>query len=348
MTNEEAAAQNHAAMGQGQSNQFGLGFQLKDPTPTPKPDASFEIIGNPAELFGALAKARGDFRTVAKNRHVKVDLKGGGGYEFDYATLDEVQDATCPALSANGLSIIQPLCDLPGGGKEIRTLLCHASGAYIQCRTRLPAYERVQELGSAITYMRRYHWQCLTGVTAEEDDDGNQADGNRAQTQARDRSRPAPPPKTQGQSGNGSAAQPSKPTGKAPSKPQDAPVKAETPASDPKPPAPAAPPPSDAPAPTELLATADKVADMKALFVSLQFKGTPAKECIHLLTGKDAGTVTNPDVEVVCSVLKAGLAAKWDVERLMSLIREQAALGVPEGEVVIAAIAEETAALGGG
>src|SRR5262249_42604412 len=35
----------------------------------------------------------------------------------------------------------------------------------------------VQSIGSAMTYTRRYSWQAIIGVTAEEDDDGNKAAG---------------------------------------------------------------------------------------------------------------------------------------------------------------------------
>jgi hypothetical protein len=46
---------------------------------------------------------------------------------------------------------------------------------------RLPAADdrgfTAHSIGKAITYARRYSWQSLTGATAEEDDDGNNASG---------------------------------------------------------------------------------------------------------------------------------------------------------------------------
>ncbi len=307
-------------------------------SPAQAEGATFQIIGEPGPLFGALAAAQGAFAPITKNRTVTVRPNGKPAYTFDYATLDQVLAACTPALSANGLALLQPFYHGPNG-LELRTILAHSSGARLEAVTELPKVDSVQGAGSALTYLKRYQVQAILGVSSEEDDDGNAADGNKIEAR-QDRSRPAPPP----QPAAGRATTPRKP----PTPPQDAPKAPEAPKAQPAPESPPAAKSEPPPPPTELLATADKVADMKSLFVSLQFKGTPAKECIHLLTGKDAGTVTNPDVEVVCSVLRQALSSKWDVERLMNLIREQSALGVPEAEAVIAAIAEETAALGGG
>lgn len=307
-------------------------------SPAQADGATFQIIGDPGPLFGALALAQGAFQPIHKNRTVTVRPNNKPAYTFDYATLDQVLAACTPALSANGLALLQPFYHGPNG-LELRTILAHSSGARLEAVTELPKVDSVQGAGSALTYLKRYQVQAILGVSSEEDDDGNATDGNKIEAR-QDRSRPAAPP----QPAPARATTPRKP----PTPPQDAPKPPEAPKVQPAPETPPVAKSEPPPAPTELLATADKLADMKALFVALQFKGTPAKECVGLLTGKDAGTITNPDVDAVSSVLQKALDSKWNADQLMSLVREQAALGVPEVGAVIGAIEAEAAALGGG
>lgn len=290
-------------------------------------DATFRIVGDAGALFGALALAQAAFQPISKNRTVTVRPRDKPAYTFDYATLDQVLAATVPALSANGLALLQPFYHGPNG-LEIRTILAHSSGARLEAVTELPKTDNIQGAGSALTYLKRYQAQAILGVSSEEDDDGNAADGNTIQnSQPRDRSKPAAPPKA-----------PPKPPGKPPTLPQDAPPVANRYQPQSAPQAKSEPPP----APTELLATADKLAEMKSLLVALQFKGTPAKELIGLVTGKDHSMVNNADVDQVISVLQKAFDSKWDADRLMLLVRE-----TPDPATAIRTIEEETEAMGG-
>ncbi len=287
-------------------------------------DSTFRIIGDAGPLFGALALAQGAFQPITKNRTVTVRPRDKPAYTFDYATLDQVLAACVPALSANGLALLQPFYHGPNG-LEIRTILAHSSGARLESVTELPKTENIQGAGSALTYLKRYQVQAILGVSSEEDDDGNAADGNQVQAMTpRDRSKPAAPPQA-----------------KAPGKPKEA--ASPPPAPTRQAPAQSAPQPKSEPppAPTELLATADKLAEMKSLLVALQFKGTPAKELIGLVTGKNHAVVNNADVDQVISVLQKAFDSKWDADRLMLLIRETS-----DPATAIAAIEEETAAMG--
>lgn len=292
-------------------------------------DATFRIVGDAGALFGALALAQGAFQPITKNRTVTVK-SDKGNYTFDYATLDQVLAATIPALSANGLALLQPFYHGPNG-LELRTILAHSSGARLEAVTELPKAGNIQGAGSALTYLKRYQVQAILGVSSEEDDDGNAADGNTIQnSQPRDRSKPAPPPK----------AAP-KPPGKPATTPQDAPPVQERPRAPAQPQSAPQPKSEPPPAPTELLATADKLAEMKSLLVALQFKGTPAKELIGLVTGKDHAVINNSDVDQVISVLQKAFDSKWDADRLMLLVRE-----TPDPATAIRTIEEETAAMG--
>lgn len=140
-------------------------------------------------LVAALAAARADFRPVTKNRTVSVK-SDRGSYKFAYATADELAAATDSALSAHGLALIQSL-DGDGDSFRVSTMLAHASGEWLRFDSPpMPRPVKQQELGSAITYQRRYGKLLVLDLCAEDDDDGNAADGNAAEV-TRDRE-PAP------------------------------------------------------------------------------------------------------------------------------------------------------------
>lgn len=128
-------------------------------------------------LAAALAKAQAEFKPIERTKVVTVKTDKGA-YTFAYAPLDVVLAATLPALNANGLT----LTSLVLGGKphRVRTLMLHTSGQFLAIELELPAEAsaRPQSLGSALTYYRRYSITCLLCVAAEEDDDGNEAQGN--------------------------------------------------------------------------------------------------------------------------------------------------------------------------
>jgi ERF superfamily len=129
-----------------------------------------------AALAAALSKAQGAFKPIVRSREVSVRMKaekGGGTYTFKYAPLDEVIEATRPALAANGLAVVQLLV-----GDKLSTTLLHASGQWIA--STIPLGERagtLQDLGSKLTYLRRYALAGILGVAPEDDDDGRGGNG---------------------------------------------------------------------------------------------------------------------------------------------------------------------------
>lgn len=130
------------------------------------------------ELAKALAKAQLNFKPVIKASENPAFVRGGKASK--YADLHSLISATMPALAAEGIVIIQS----PNvRGKElvmISTML-HSSGEWYRNELTLPAADdrgfTAHSVGKAITYARRYSWQCLTGATAEDDDDGNDMSG---------------------------------------------------------------------------------------------------------------------------------------------------------------------------
>lgn len=124
-------------------------------------------------LFSSLAKAQTTFGAVVRDKKVTIRKKDGTSYSFQYAPLESILAAVQPALAANGLAVVQMLDD-----DHLVTSLVHSSGAYLTGRAKLPPTGDIKELGSAVTYLRRYAIQAMLGIAAEDDDDGSRATGD--------------------------------------------------------------------------------------------------------------------------------------------------------------------------
>ncbi len=120
-----------------------------------------------AELAAALAKAQAAMGPAIINR------VGGPPAKNRYADLSSVFNAIKP-LHDNGLAITQST-QFRDGAFLLRTTLRHVSGQWVAADYPLPLNAKPQEIGSALTYARRYSISALTGVVADEDDDGAEA-----------------------------------------------------------------------------------------------------------------------------------------------------------------------------
>lgn len=127
------------------------------------------------KLAEALAAAQAKFPAISKERTARVESRKGEGssYSYHYADLSDVLAAVRPHLAEHGLAILQPMAW--SGSPWLVTRLIHSSGQWIESVYRLTEYERPQDMGSAITYARRYAITALLGIAAEEDDDGARA-----------------------------------------------------------------------------------------------------------------------------------------------------------------------------
>ena len=127
-----------------------------------------------SELAAALAAAQGMMDNAVMNR-VNPHFKS------KYADLAAIFDAARKPLSANGLAIVQTI-----GDGVLHTRLLHTSGQWIASEHPLPMSGRPQEIGSALTYARRYSLSALIGIAADEDDDANAAEKVRAGDNGKD------------------------------------------------------------------------------------------------------------------------------------------------------------------
>lgn len=158
---------------------------------------------NVGGLVAALAVARVAFPTIQKGRTAKVKMKSGGEYSYSYADLSDILDAVSTPLNEASLVVAQTM-EMRGESWFLVTKLMHVSGEALESVYPIPhpAENSPQEIGSAITYARRYALTAILGIAAEEDDDG--AGGAGVKT-------PRPKPRAQAQSTPPAATRPSEP-----------------------------------------------------------------------------------------------------------------------------------------
>ncbi len=126
---------------------------------------SAAIVAAQAEIGHALKDA--------KNPHFKSE----------YATLESVIDTVKPALTKNKLGVIQAPVMIEGNVTALVTRFIHESGQFYEiCSPLISIKNTMQDLGSAITYQRRYSLASFLGV-AQSDDDGNAASAPAQQKQ---------------------------------------------------------------------------------------------------------------------------------------------------------------------
>lgn len=120
-------------------------------------------------MAAALAKAQAECQNVTMNRT-------NSHFKSRYADLAAVRDAVYPIFTKHGISIIQAPTTDGFSGFSLETRVMHSSGEELVYNFPLPPdVNKVQAIGSAISYARRYTLSALAGIASEEDDDGHAA-----------------------------------------------------------------------------------------------------------------------------------------------------------------------------
>lgn len=129
---------------------------------------SMEMSDNTADLFAAYAKFQGDLSNATK-------AKSGHGYK--YADLATCIDVAKDPLKNNGLAVAQFLgkCEQ---GTTLTTMMTHASGQWMRDTFIMEkavlqggaGKNPAQAMGASITYMRRYSYAAICGMTQEDED----------------------------------------------------------------------------------------------------------------------------------------------------------------------------------
>lgn len=136
-------------------------------------------------MLTALAALQANLPTVRKDQTADT-----GKYTYTYANLASLMNALTPALAEHGLLWVSAPRRCDDGSYELHGTLTHIESGETK-EGSLPLFGRTaQEIGSSLTYMRRYLLGTVTGVVTENDDDAATAQpAGRTRTEA-----PPPPP----------------------------------------------------------------------------------------------------------------------------------------------------------
>lgn len=128
-------------------------------------------MDNINELAAALAKAQGEIEPAPK------DLVNPF-YSSRYSSLRAIREAMREAFAKHGLCVVHAP-SVVDGKLTLSTILIHESGQSLECGQLVAEIDmnNPQQMGTAITYFRRYALAAISQTVADEDDDGNAASG---------------------------------------------------------------------------------------------------------------------------------------------------------------------------
>jgi hypothetical protein len=113
---------------------------------------------------------------LVKSKSVDYPIKKNGEVvgkkSFDYVPLDELLETI---KKHDKFALIQPLSSLENGTPCVENILIHESGEMLQSGKFpiLLSNNVMQDMGSVITYTRRYTLGAFLGISTEIDDDAN-------------------------------------------------------------------------------------------------------------------------------------------------------------------------------
>lgn len=148
-----------------------------------------------SKIFGALAKAQGQFATVERTMTAKITANSEDkrSFTYRYETLADVLDIIRKPMSDNGIAVMQ-FPSRKGTELLMRTLLAHESGEWISSDTTFVlAGTSPQAIGGGIAYARRYTLKSILGLAADEIEDDDGAAAEREHDQRDQRQEPPRP-----------------------------------------------------------------------------------------------------------------------------------------------------------
>jgi hypothetical protein len=158
-----------------------------------------QATGTTPKLNAALAAFQAEVPKIVKDEVGVIPGKDGKqGYKYRYADLATVSAAALPVLGKHGLAFFAK----PGILGTQFGMICklkHSSGEEEEGFYPLPGSGSAQQIGSAITYARRYSMLMMTGLAPAEDDDDSAAANTtqryapQSASEAFERATPAPP-----------------------------------------------------------------------------------------------------------------------------------------------------------
>lgn len=118
-------------------------------------------------LAAAIAAVQANLPDVRKTETANI----GNSHSYRYADLADVSQAILPLLGKNGLSFVAKPTLTERGQFVLAYKLLHTSGQEEAGEFPLSG-STAQQMGSAITYARRYTLCAVTGLAPDKDDDG--------------------------------------------------------------------------------------------------------------------------------------------------------------------------------
>lgn len=111
------------------------------------------------EVLKALLEAKKEIGKVVKNAK-------NPHFKNTYADINAIIDTVEPVLMKHGLLLVQPIIE----GKVCTVIFHPESDGEVRSEIQLPTNVSPQQMGSAITYYRRYTLQSLLSLQADDDD----------------------------------------------------------------------------------------------------------------------------------------------------------------------------------
>ena len=162
-----------------------------DPVPVPSHPAWAATSPTIGEWMAAFVEAVGTLEDVVRDASADVTSQRGASYSYTYAGLATYLKASRSKLAAQGLALSQSVTN-DNGTVTTWTTVLHRSGEWV---TFLPLIFATgndpQQVGSAMTYGRRYSAMAALGLASEDDDGARAQQGARERRQGTGRNTPA-------------------------------------------------------------------------------------------------------------------------------------------------------------
>lgn len=124
------------------------------------------------EVAADLIKLVNSITGLVKSKSVSYQTKNGIT-SFHYVPLDDILSKI---KENNNFALMQPIGTDENGITGVKCILIHKSGHVIESNTypfQLNENAKLQDVGSEITYRKRYALGSFLGMATEEDNDGN-------------------------------------------------------------------------------------------------------------------------------------------------------------------------------
>src|SRR6267142_4528531 len=163
--------------------------QERDPAfeaESPSASTKLEFVGTDearSALYVAIAKAAAEFMPIVNEGQGQI-----GHRNFRYADLETLTRATRPALSANGIAVVQFMTGPDSVGNHRLTTIVAGAGAEIRAHIDYRKHGELKGWGMQTTYLRRYAYRALFQLDGSDD-----ADNEPMPAEARRQTQPTPP-----------------------------------------------------------------------------------------------------------------------------------------------------------